>query len=141
MINRSLLCLAAFLALSAALPTSGSAAESDASPGERVFGTAKVVQIHLTMSEKQFSALEPAAGAGFAPPGFGPPRKQPEGTHRNTFGVDFPWSQGDLAFDGETFQDVGLRYKGNYTFMATAQALKKSLKFDLNRNRLPLAFP
>jgi spore coat protein H len=132
--SRSLLWLATCLPLSAALPASGNAAEKKASSGERVFGAAKVVPFHLAMSEKQFAALAPAGGAKFGPPGFGPPRKQPEGTHRNTFGVDFPWSRGDLTFDGKTFKDVGVRYKGNYTFMATGQSLKKSMKFDLNRH-------
>lgn len=88
--NRSLLWLLAFLPLSAGLLTSGSAAENNASPGDRVFGAAKVVPFHLTMSEPQFAALVPAGGAPFGPPGFGPPRAQPEDTHRNTFGVDFP---------------------------------------------------
>jgi spore coat protein H len=132
--KRSLVWLATLLPLSGVLLNSGSAAEKQASPGERVFGVAKVVQFHLTMSEKQFAALAPAGGPQFGPPGFGPPREQPEGTHRNTFGVDFPWTQGDVTFDGETFKDVGLRYKGNYTYMATARALKKSLKLDLNKN-------
>jgi spore coat protein CotH len=102
--------------------------------GDRVFGTTKIVQFHLTMSEKQFAALAPAGGGKFGPPGFGPPRQQPEGKHRNMFGVEFPWSQGDLSFDGKTFKDVGIRYKGNYTYMATARSLKKSLKLDMDRN-------
>ena len=51
----------------------------------------------------------------------------------NSCGVDLPWAKGDLTFDGETFKDVGIRYKGNYTFMATARSLKKSMKFDLNK--------
>jgi spore coat protein CotH len=131
--RRSLLWLAAFLPLSAASLTSGSAAGKRASPGDRVFGVAKVVQFHLTMSEKQFAALAPAERAKFGPR-FGPPREQPEGTHRNTFGVDLPWSKGDVTFDGETYRAVGVRYKGNYTFMATARSLKKSMKFDLNRH-------
>jgi len=133
--NRSLLGLAALLPWSALLWTSGKAAEKDTSPGDRVFGATKVVQFHLTISEQQFAALAPAAGgAPFGPPGFGPPRPQPEGTHRNTFGVDFPWAQGDLAFAGESFKDVGVRYKGNYTYMATARSLKKSMKLDLNKH-------
>lgn len=105
-------------------------------PGERLFGATKVVKFHFTLGEKQLAALAPAGGGGpgFGPPGFGAPRPQPEGTHRNTFGVDFPWSQGDLTFDGETFKDVGLRYKGNYTYMATNRSLKKSMKLDINRN-------
>jgi len=53
---------------------------------------------------------------------------------RNTFGVEFPWRQGKVAFAGETLSDVGLRFKGNFTYMASAQALKKPLKLDFNRN-------
>lgn len=123
-----------FLSVPLALTPTIEAAEKAASPGAKLFGTAKVVQLHLTMSEKQLAALAPAGGAQFGPPGFGPPRAQPDGTHRNTFGVDFPWSQGDLVFNGETLKNVGIRYKGNYTYMATARSLKKSLKLDLNRN-------
>ncbi|HEY7309833.1 MAG TPA: CotH kinase family protein [Gemmataceae bacterium] len=130
--GRSLLWLTVLLSLAAASSTSKPALDKKASPGDRVFGAAKVVQFHLTMSEKQFAALAPAEGPRFGP-GFGPPRKQPEGTHRNQFGVDLPWSKGDVTFDGRTYKDVGVRYKGNYTFMATARSLKRSMKFDLNR--------
>jgi spore coat protein CotH len=126
----SLLWLAASLPLAAAPPVSGPVADKKSPAGERVLGVAKVVRLHLTMSEKQFAALAPADGGKG---GFGP-RKQPENTHRNTFGVDLPWSKGDVTFDGKTYKDVGVRYKGNYTFMATAKSLKKSLKFDLNRH-------
>ena len=134
MMSRSLLGLATFLWLWALITVRGNADEKKTAPGDAVFGTAKVVPFHLTMSEKQFAALAPAGGAKFGPSGFGPPRKPPEGTHRNTFGVDFPWAQGDVVFDGKTFKNVGIRYKGNYTYMATAQSLKKSMKFDLNKH-------
>jgi spore coat protein H len=131
--SRSLLWLAAFLPLAAAPPAFRPAADKKTPPGERVFGAGKVVKFHLEMSEKPFAALTPAGKGGFGP-GFGQPKKQPENTHRNTFGVDFPWAKGDVTFGGKTFKDVGIRYKGNYTFMATARSLKKSMKFDLNRN-------
>jgi spore coat protein CotH len=132
--RRSLLWLAAVLPISTVLPSSEITSGKKAPPGERVFGVAKVVRFHLTMSEKQFAALAPAGGPKFGPPGFGPPRKPPEGTHRNTFGVDLPWSRGDVTFDGKTYKDVGVRYKGNYTFLATAKSLKRSMKLDLNRH-------
>lgn len=111
-----------------------SADEKTKSTGDKIFGTAKVVQMHLQMTDKQLIALTPKESPKFGPPGFGPPRPQPEGTHRNTFGVDFPWSQGNLTFDDKTYHDVGVRYKGNYTYMATARSLKKSLKIDLNKH-------
>lgn len=131
--NHSLHCLTWMAFLSAVSATS-LAADNDPPPGERVFSVAKVARFHLSMNEKQFAALTPMGGGQFGPPGFGPPRKQAEGTERNTFGVDFPWSASDLDFDGQTFKDVGLRYKGNYTYMATARSLKKSFKLDMNRN-------
>ncbi|MBM4068557.1 MAG: hypothetical protein FJ271_06380 [Planctomycetes bacterium] len=132
--SRSPLWLAMLLLLSACPTFPASAADKKGPAGERVFGLAKVVQVHLTMTEKQFVALAPAGMPKFGPPGFGTPRKQPEGTHRNTFGIDLPWTQGDVTFDGKTYKNVGVRYKGNYTFLATAKSLKKSLKFDFNRH-------
>lgn len=131
--SRFLLCLAMLLPFSLIL-SGGKAADKKTSPGERVFGVGKVVPFHLSLSEKEFAALNPAGGGKFGPPGFGPARKQPEGTHRNTFGVDLPWSKGEVTFGGETFKEVGIRYKGNYTWMATARSLKKSMKFDLNKH-------
>lgn len=125
-------CLAALLPLLAA--SLSSAAEKKSPPGDRLFGTSKVVQFHLSMTEKSWASLTPAVAPKFGPPGFGPPRAQPEGTHRNTFGVDFPWAQGDLTFDGETLKQVGVRYKGNYTYMATTRSLKKSMKVDMNKH-------
>ncbi|MBS0204524.1 MAG: CotH kinase family protein [Planctomycetes bacterium] len=130
---RLLPCLAILVSLLTVFATPGYAAESNVTSGDRLFGLAKVVQFQLTMNERQFAALAPASGGQFGP-GFGPPRPQEEGTHRNTFGVDFPWSQCDLSFEGETLKDVGIRYKGNYTFLAAARSLKKSFKLDMNRN-------
>ncbi|MGV3607330.1 MAG: CotH kinase family protein [Planctomycetaceae bacterium] len=114
-------------------------AEGDSGPGDKIFGTGKVVQLHLTMSEKQLSSLSPAGGVpGFGPPGFGQPgvgqpRIPTDDAHRNTFGVEFPWGHANLELDGVALKDIGVRYKGNYTYMATARSLKKSLKVDLNK--------
>lgn len=114
-------------------------AEADSGPGDKIFGTGKVVQLHLSMSEKQLASLAPAGGGpgvgppGFGPPGFGQPRNPADDAHRNTFGVEFPWGHADLELNGVALKDVGVRYKGNYTYMASSRALKKSLKVDLNK--------
>ena len=55
--------------------------------------------------------------------------------HRNTFGMEFPWSQGTLEVDGEKFKKVGVRWKGNYTYMVAGQELKRPLKLDLKRQK------
>jgi len=96
------------------------------SPGDTFFATPGVARIHLTLAADEFSRLSPAAPA--------PPRDDGAPVHRNTFGAEQPWTRGTLECDGETFPDVGIRAKGNYTFMASARSLKKSLKVDLDRH-------
>ena len=132
--------LATFFCLTMLLATPSASAQNALetapaeAPGDHLFAApTKVVQFHLTLDEAHFAALSPKGQPGFGPPGFGPPPEPKENTHRNTFGVEFPWTQADLTADGSALKDVGVRYKGNYTFMATAQSLKKSMKIDLNR--------
>ena len=48
-------------------------------------------------------------------------------------GVDFEYVHADLEFEGKTFPDVAVRYKGNGTFMESRGSLKRSLKIDLNK--------
>lgn len=47
--------------------------------------------------------------------------------------MDFPEVRGTVELDGETFHDVGIRYKGNASYMASRGQLKRSLKLDLNQ--------
>ena len=118
--------------------------------GSRLFGANKIVTLELTMSEKEFQGLQPASSFGFGPPGFGgtgfgPPGGGPPGpdrepesgstsdTHKNTFGVEFPWARATLKADDVTLTDIGIRYKGNFTYMASAVDVKKSFKLDINR--------
>ncbi len=120
------------------------AAAQESGAGDQFFGTTRVHQIHLSMTADEFDKLTPKGGAGpFGPPagrGFGPgpsnvaPQDVPAGSgHRNTFGVEFSWGQADLEFNGQKLSKIGVRYKGNFTYMATAGALKKSLKLDFDR--------
>lgn len=105
--------------------------------GDQLLRTTQVVQLHLKMTEKQYAELQPALPKGpFAPGvgGFGPKAPVPENAHRNTFGIDFPWSQADLDYAGTTFKNVGIRYKGNYTYLIVKNFPNKSFKIDLNRH-------
>jgi spore coat protein CotH len=47
-------------------------------------------------------------------------------------GIEFPSAVADLEFDGAHFPSVSVRYKGNGTFMGSRNALKRSMKLDLN---------
>lgn len=137
----------ALVFLLACLPGSLSGQEPKPKPGDEFFGTTKVHKLHLSISPDEFDKLTPKGGAGpFGPPGgrpgFGgpgqsnsaPPQNAPDGSgHRNTFGVEFSWAQADLEFNGQSLSKIGIRYKGNFTYMATATALKKSFKLDFDR--------
>lgn len=58
-----------------------------------------------------------------------PAGEQSTDTHQGSgFGVEFPWVHGDLTIDGKVVKNVGLRYKGNASFMASRGGLKRSFK-------------
>ncbi len=102
---------------------------------EGVFGPGKVWKVHLTLPEKEYGAMQPRGGWGFAPKPQAPatPGEPAREVHRNTFGVNLPWATGSVTLDGEAFQNVGIRYKGNGTIADAARSIKKSFKIDLDR--------
>lgn len=51
----------------------------------------------------------------------------------SAMGIEFPKVHADLEFEGQTFRDVAVRYKGNGTFMEARGSLKRSLKIELNQ--------
>lgn len=101
------------------------------------FDPLKVWEFHVTLSKAEFDAMQPPQGGGF--PGFGqPPAPAPKRTdgrdvHVNVFNVEQPWAKGSVTADGKTFDNVGIRYKGNGTMLETNGKLKKSLKVDLDK--------
>ena len=48
-------------------------------------------------------------------------------------GVEYPYVHADFEFEGQVLKDVGMRYKGNSTFMSSRGSLKRPLKADLNK--------
>jgi spore coat protein CotH len=49
-------------------------------------------------------------------------------------GIEFEFVHADLEFEGHLLRDVGVRYKGNGTFMESRDSLKRSFKIDLNKH-------
>jgi spore coat protein H len=112
-----------------------------------VFGDTKLWPVHVTIPAAEYDAMQPAGAGGFG--GFGgfggppnPPKKPADGreVHRNAFGVDLPWAFGSVEVGGQTFEKVGLRYKGNGTIMDAARTIKKSIKVDLDRHDASFRF-
>ena len=50
----------------------------------------------------------------------------------SAMGIEFDYVHADLEFDGSTFTKVGIRYKGNGTYLQ-AGGTKRPLKLDLNK--------
>ncbi len=84
------------------------------------------------------SAFAPPGDRGR--PGVGRPGglmlQGPEGKRNglaSAMGIEFNYVHAGLEFEGSSFKDVALRYKGNGTFMESRGSLKRSLKIDLKK--------
>lgn len=121
-------------------PSPGSAKgeqELDAA-GQKLFGLDILHQFHLKFTAREWEAMQPAMPGGFPGMPPGTPRakkpavgKPPDGRmihHGNM--VEFPIALANLETGGVTCSNVGVRFKGNFTYMATACVLKRSLKID-----------
>ena len=83
-------------------------------------------------------------GVPGGPPGGGPGRGGPPGGmslqgregQRNglasAIGIEFKYVHADLDFNGQSFKDIAVRYKGNGTFLQSRGSPKRSLKIDLD---------
>lgn len=77
----------------------------------------------------------------FPPPQFGPPGppggmlgREGRGNGMSAaMGIEFPYVRANLEFEGAKIDGVAARYKGNSTFMASRNSIKRSIKIDLNR--------
>ena len=130
------LSLAVAVALTLAVAARPAPAGDKVASGAAAFDPSKVWPVHITLSAEEYAAIQPRRGFG----GFGPPRKEPEkpadpkrDVHRNQFGTDLPWGTGSVIVGDETFEKVGIRYKGNGTIFDTERTIKKSFKIDLDR--------
>lgn len=71
-----------------------------------------------------------------APEGIAAMLLAPEGKRNGigaALGFEFEYVHADLEFEGRLLRDVGVRYKGNGTFMESRNSLKRSLKVQLNK--------
>lgn len=73
------------------------------------------------------------SGVPPGPPAFGGPGGGPGGFRPGSFGFDFEYVKADIELDGQLFKEVGLRFKGNGSYMLSATSRKRPLKIDFNR--------
>lgn len=115
-------------------------------PDVEPFGMIRLHQVHVTISADEWNALGEtyvARGRGGGGNGFVDEgetdfvREDGRLIHIGSgFGGYFPWVHADLEFNGQRFSDVGLRYKGNSSYTASQDQLRRNLKlkFDLFRD-------
>src|SRR5216684_44895 len=93
--------------------------------GDALFGLAKVHKFNLELTPADWKKMQPPPGMKF--PGFGPkqpapkdPKDAPADVHKSAgaFGTEFPWVKADFSADGKTIKNVGVRFKGNFTYIA-----------------------
>lgn len=128
-------------------------ARTDANNGaDAMFGLTRVWKIHIRVSADNWKAMQPK-GSGF--PGFGPPPTggaerapsdapvpppagaRPDGAgvafRPGSFGLEFDYVKADVELDGQKLTDVGLRFKGNGSYMLSMSGRKRPYKIDFNR--------
>ncbi|WP_145420704.1 CotH kinase family protein [Planctomycetes bacterium K23_9] len=69
------------------------------------------------------------------PPGGGPPQGRggpPQGGGPGG-GTEFTYVKAQIEVDGETYADVGLRFKGNSSYRSSANSLKRPMKIHMNK--------
>lgn len=122
-------------------PKSASGRRSAAKAADAFFGLGKVHKLHLRLSAQEWAKMQPAAPRFPGSPGT-PPREPAKSAdvHKGGFGMEFPWARGELTCEGMTLPEVGLRFKGNFTYMISANGLKRPWKIDLDRHRAGQSF-
>ncbi len=104
------------------------------------FDPTAVWRVELAFSPTEWDGLGPT----YVPPppkdsfqnGF--PLRNPNAYRSGLAGVlgfHFPWSKGTVSVHGERLEEVGIRFRGNGTFMNSLFGNKRSFKLDLNRHR------
>lgn len=104
-----------------------------------IYRTTNVWTVRLHFTDAQWRGmgpnLVPGVGSWVGPDGR-PVLRNPQATRAGIAGVlglDYPWSQADVEFGGLTFTNVGIRFKGDGTFLAALGSYKRPYKIDLDR--------
>lgn len=115
-------------------------AEDSPSPSslkaDDVFDTKKIWEVHLKFTADDWKAMEPVNGPR-------PKRRRnrsflqgPDGGRNGiaaAFGIKYNYVWADLEVGTESFRGIGVRYKGNGTFLSSRDSLKRSHKIDMNQ--------
>ena len=121
-----------------------------------LFGMDRVIDVNLRLSNEEWAKLQPPAGTrlddaavGAAFSGamvdaiFGGDFHSKKSSRRGWagyFGGDHQYGQGDAVIDGVTISGVGIRFKGNGSFIGGYRTGKCSFKLDFSEYRKGVLF-
>jgi hypothetical protein len=125
----TLVCAAA--AARAAEPTSGPA---------DIFSPDRVHTIRLTVSAQRWRTLEPERGSGKAKPqesaaseATEPAYAEGDRLRPGPAGLSYAYVKARVEFDGTSLDDVGLRFKGQVSYMISRETPRRPMKLDFAR--------
>ena len=132
-----------FFAIVAAVAyANGPASAGSPTTADQLFAPNRVWTISLTVSPEEWHAIEPtrrpATGLGFNPPPTQKPAEKPATRDKDRpisvspFGFEYPYVHADVEIEGRRIGNIGLRLKGNASFVA-AREIKRPLKIDFDR--------
>lgn len=111
-------------------------------PAEGVFGPDKLWRLHLQISAENWQAMLPTQGLRFfGAPQFGEEsgkradggeRREPA-ERRGGFKFDFRYVPASVELNGERFEQVGVRFKGNSSYGMVGNSPKRPFKIDFDR--------
>ncbi|MFO0905254.1 MAG: CotH kinase family protein [Pirellulales bacterium] len=139
----SLGCWLSWLPACSALGQTSTAKEESAA----LFGIAKHWDVHLRVTAENWKAMQPKGGPPWLNPPPGPelapngpnvpppatPPGPPPRMRPGDFGYEFSYVKAQVTIGDRTWKDVGLRFKGNGTYMVSAEGRKRPFKLDFDR--------
>ena len=90
----------------------------------------KIHKFHLEMSEAEWQAMEALDLHKGLP--LAERLKKIDGEQRELHRARFPWAEGSLTINGQHFNGIGIRYKGNASFNLMRGSLKRNMKIKLD---------
>src|SRR5690349_14158785 len=129
--------LVATLAAAAALPATKPAMRASSGPAttqsaQATLNTTALHVVHLKLKEKAWDDMQPTRKGLFSGLFAATKPTAQEQPHESPFGYQYKFVHGSIEIDGKTYSDVGLRFKGNSSYL-TGQGVKKPFKVDFNR--------
>lgn len=119
------------LTLAICLLTFSILAPTRADKASDLFQTTELHSIHLHLSDEAFREIQPRRNVPFAGLFAATRPADAQREHTSPFGYTYTYVRADIDIDGISLNSIGVRYKGNSSFM-TGKGLKKPFKLDFN---------